>query len=496
MARSLLPFAVALGVLAAGCAQGPAPPPGAASTDPRALPPGCDASRPAVAHLAGGIAVDAPGVRPIPCASYTGSGSGEPTLGVSPTTGAVFFFPAYGAGGNVMRDPVGVAISRDEGATWERVAPQTAGVSPHVVDFDPYFHLDAATGRIYADNLATINCSILSWSDDEGATWTHAASGCLETDHQTIFTGSPTLAPTPVYRNVVYRCAVNAVALAGGSTMTTCQRSRDGGLTWLPPGAPAFVGVAPESTSYCDGATGHGVTDAKGRVYLPKGLCGEPWLAWSDDEGLTWTRVRVSDLGMNRGSDGYPGHDGNVGVDAAGTVYYFWIAKDRLPYLTLSRDGGLTWDTPRMVAAPGVRETTLPSLAVAEDGRLALLYMGSTNSPGAPFPFSECDEPICVGAPPQPPGYEAVTWNGYLATSADAVTFLSATVNDPHDPLVRGACTALGCPRVFDFLDVVFGPDGSLWGSFVDACVGACATSTSTQANANDGLVGRLWSPS
>ena len=41
-----------------------------------------------------------------------------------------------------------------------------------------------------------------------------------------------------------------------------------------------------------------------GTLFVPRGWCGQPWLAISHDEGLTWTRTQVATNGMNTPLEG------------------------------------------------------------------------------------------------------------------------------------------------------------------------------------------------
>jgi hypothetical protein len=431
-----------------------------------------------------------------------GPHSWEPTIGVCPKTGAVFFYPV---------SPLAVAVSTDQGASWKALVPDVAGQRTHLGTNDPYLYVDPATCRVFVDDLlrtrgvGTPNCSMLSWTDDAGATWTNAPSGCWEFDHQTIFAGPPVSSATIGYPNIVYRCAINTVTLSVASTTTTCGKSVDGGLVFTPTGEPAFVtDPALALQGSCDMGSGHGVVDARGFVYLPKGNCGVAMLSISSDEGATWARVKVSDLGMPSTLDGGLGgvrvgpvdgyctvyeHEAGVGVDGAGNVYYFWMAKDRLPYLTVSRDGGHTWDKPRMIGAPGLKEATMPALAVGGNGSLAVAYVGSMNSPGGPYPEAHCGP----GGPPTIPDYANTTWNGYMALTANALdpdlVFWTATINDPADPLVRGVCEPVRCAPIGDFIDVRLGPDGTPWAAFVDGCKAACPKG---ENDWDEGIVGRL----
>ncbi|MBI2078164.1 MAG: exo-alpha-sialidase [Euryarchaeota archaeon] len=427
------------------------------------LPPGCSANRTAVAHVPGAVIVASEvGTLPVPCVSKTGSVSREPTIGIT-AKGTVFHYPAM-VGDNTK--PSGVAVSTDRGATWKRVLPNVAGQPTHLVSTDPYLFVDPVTSRVFADDLNVPNCSMFSWSDDEGATWSHSYSGCMETDHQTIFTGRPVTSTTQGYPNIVYRCAINAVALAGASTMSTCQRSLDGGRIWLPPGQPAFVTPTGKLPTICDGALGHGASDGKGSIYLPKGQCGEPLLAISDDEGMTWRRTTVARNGIR-------GHEAGVGVDPRGNIYYTWVASDGLPYLSVSRDKGATWSAPLMVAAPGVTHAVFPELIVGGEGKIAFVYMG------------------------RQPDTSPTTYEAFLAVSYDALsdapTIFSATVNDPATDAFRvGNC----CGGIQDFIDVRIGPDGTPWGAFVDDCLGPgtqCQEAQEVLDTHREGAAGWFW---
>jgi hypothetical protein len=258
---------------------------------------------------------------------------------------------------------------------------------------------------------------------------------------------------------------------------TACVKSLDGGDAFMLTGTPAY-GPNPDADTgtfgipgVCDGATGHGAVGPDGTVYLPRGWCGQPFLAMSKDEGMTWTRVQVADNGFNAGDDGTTGwdHEASLVADRAGNLYYLWIAHDYRPYLAISRDGGKTWSKPMMIAPPGVTQAALPALAIAPGqppGRIAFLFMGSTNAPTEPYPRVEGR-------------YERVRWNAYLGLTVNALdpnpVLYAAPVNDPHDPLVKGMCAPVRCQAEYDFIDVEVGFDGLPWAVMVDACFqGTC----------------------
>ena len=163
-----------------------------------------------------------------------------------------------------------------------------------------------------------------------------------------------------------------------------------------------------------------------------------------------------------------PSHEAAVVADRNGNIYYTWIASDLLAYLAVSRDGGETWSKPLRISPPGVVQTSLPAIAIAPNapsGKIATLYMGSTNAPGAPYQIDDA-------------AYQGATWNAYLTVTRNALgarpTFHTATINDPRAPLVVGKCGTLRCGAQYDFIDVQVGPDGTPWVSVVQGCAGGC----------------------
>lgn len=215
-----------------------------------------------------------------------------------------------------------------------------------------------------------------------------------------------------------------------------------------------------------------------GSVYVPKGTCDEAMLFISRDEGTSWTGVQVSSIDMAAGE-----HDAGVGVDDAGNVYYFWIGVDRLPYLAVSRDGGLTWGEPFMVGPPGLVEAHLPAAQAGGVGKVAFAYFGSFDSPG-------------MGA--DPGDYAETTWHQLIGMSLDALaddpTFLTAIANPADDPIARGPCGTVRCNNaVKDFIHLEIGPDGTPWVASVDGCITACARGESLENDGREGAVARLW---
>ncbi|MGH2755716.1 MAG: sialidase family protein [Actinomycetota bacterium] len=440
------PRATVIALCIASAAAFNLPPPPAGSTEGRAQ------SNRAAAHRVGGRRVDLGYRRPPRALEHPihGFGAIEPTLGFT-EEGSLFY--------TAMRSntKLDVVRSSDGGETWNDVSPELApGVRAHTIGLDPYLYVDPQTSRVFTIDL-TVACSYVSFSDDEGASWTTNPLGCGRpvNDHQTLFAGPPVTSPTVGYPNVVYYCFNDVIT-------SSCTKSLDGGITFAPTGTPAYVYPDDDPSQSCGGIHGHGVVDSKGKMYLPRQFCGWPYLAISDDEGRTWRRVRVARSRMDS-----PGSDPSVAVDKQGNIYYAWIAgKDRLPYLSVSRDGGRSWTSPAMIAAPGVTEANLVTIDVGDPGSVAFAYAASTDSS---FGCERRD--ACAGridGPPRWHAYMGRTWN---ALSRRPLLF-SATVNDLSDPIVIGGCGPGRCGPLVDFIDVEISPAGDAWGSFVDGVEG------------------------
>ncbi len=426
----------------------------------------------AVAHLAGGVEItDSSVTSRAPDARFyrLGINGWEPTIGVD-TKGRIFYQAR-----NTNLEPQ-VVRSTNEGHTWEIVSPMIGAAPAQPMSLDPILYLDKDTGRVFTNNIPPdITCQPISFTDDAGKTWTNTGI-CGHFDHQNIFTGPPPAdGDQPMgYPNVVYYCAINLVMLSGTSTATTCGRSLDGGLTWLPTGEPAYIspiGGQDQEEPWCDGAVGHGFVGDDGTVYLPRVWCGQAFVSISKDEGLTWEQVQVA------GNGGH-GHEAGIAADSKGNNLYFtWIAGDRLPYLAISRDGGATWEKPMMIAPPGVKRSSLPAIDIGDDGKIAITYIAS-DSPGKK--------------------QEKWAWHGYITITDDALAkspvFYSGTINAKSDPLHIGECGTVRCHSLGDFFDVTIAPDGTPWAAYVDACFKPdyCVPTFEAIGVRGESVVGRL----
>jgi hypothetical protein len=374
-----------------------------------------------------------------------GRRAAEPTIGVDAEGNAFFAAGDFDGPAGLARTEV--LRSTDDGLTWESVQPRIPGTQRTTppTTLDPYVYVDEDTGRVFNPELY-LGCTYMSFSDDKGESWltNPVACGDFVNDHQTVWTGPPPARLAPLmqlYPNVLYYC-FNRVVDAN------CGRSLDGGLTFTPTAGIAFPGFDPAAGGLCGGLHGHIKVDHEGRLYLPKGHCGNPWLAVSEDGGDTWTRTRVSTRVNSQ--DVHTAVD----VDDAGNVYYTWFDRERrLPYLAVSTDHGRTFGDPIMIAPPGVHEVNFPVLTAGAEGRIAIMFPGSTVNDRA---------------------NKSRPWNSYHVVTTNALDeqplFLSITANPVNDPIHRGDCSGR-CAGMFDFLDIVTSPaSGEFWSAITDTC--------------------------
>ncbi len=390
------------------------------------------------------------GEYPIFRSTYVGRNAAEPTIGMTKEGNA--FFPAATFDGPGELADTRLLRTKDFNISWQDITPPLPADLP--VTLDPYVYVEEDSSRVFDADLY-LGSVYLSFSDDQGRTFKTNPIGSgpnLVNDHQSLFAGprpagAPAIVPPttdPKFPELLYYC-FNRIS------DSSCSRSSDGGVSFVPSGAPAYPGVNPATGDFCGGLAGHVGTDRKGNVYLPRGYCGTPFVSVSKDAGTTWTRVPVSN------SVKIFSHEASITSDRDNNLYYTWVSqKYKLPFLATSKDGGRTWSKPLMIAPPDVREAQFVTVAGGKGGGIGISFMGTTVA-------DEADK--------------TRPWDLYTIVSLDALAanplFISNVANPggPTDPIHRGDCPDR-CGNVLDFLDAIISPYGNndLWASGVDTC--------------------------
>ena len=441
---------------------------------------GCSPSRPAVAaDAAGHVLRPQPRGAPIPCGTTTGYGAGETRIFA--TKDAVIYAPAvftpgpaglgYGAQlpgqrFQLLTSPGGLAVTRNNGASWKAVLPMGMTWQPS----DEQEYVDRTTGRFFFYNFggnpfpqtaaATMAPDTvlfpgmeahLMWTADDGTTWHHATACCplLSENPRFVAARAPQGAAQPHgYPNVVYFCANSNIVLTLPGLIRVCSRSLDGGSTWSTPSL-LFSNPIPQHAECGSHGEEFGADDGTYPQAMPDGalvvmvICGgHTFLARSADEGSTWPIIHVGGKPLE-----IPAFD-ELRTDSAGNLYGFKASGGRV-LLRVSRTG-VSWSAPIRMTAPGVTELDAWNPAVRAPGTAVVSYYGKR------------------------PG-QANT-DGYLSATRNALAraplVWSSMVNDPRTPMLNDGSSRPppGDVGYLDFNGSDIGADGTAWGSFIQDC--------------------------
>jgi hypothetical protein len=468
---------------------------------------GCDAGRAAVAYKSGGVPlVPQPGSTPVPCLVATGFGGAEPQI-VALNDGSLVYEPAVvtpglvgtgflpGAPGprlSTQFSPGGLAISGDNGSTWQFNQPAGTTWVPQ----DDALYVDRLTGRLFYYALAAnpvpqagdvppqdqvpAGEAHLMMSPDEGRTWNEVGlPGFVESENPRFTSAPPPEGqPSPTgYPDVVYWCGNNAVNL--GLPLPgyrACYRTLDGGVTWsqvsiLASGpVPQHSSCGSNQETFTDMDPNYPEGSPDGSLYVEV-QCGQStFLARSTDEGLTWPLVQNA-----AGQPVSLPADGELRVDPRGNLYLAYQDGAAID-LRLSKDGGISWTSPIDMTPPGVGAAVQWAFAERGDGEVAVSYLVQRGGQSL--------------------------YDGYLSFSRDASspdpTFFGASLNPLSEPLR----TSSPPPARDDFIGVDITPSGTPWAAFAASCPGpvasgdsAACTGQASNSEANEAVAGRLAWP-
>jgi hypothetical protein len=384
-----------------------------------------------------GHAASAPSFANFAAPAPLGQDSGEPSIGVNWQTGNVMFQAVL----ETLR--VSGFDSSTGTANWTSVGSTLTSVTT----LDPILFTDHTTGRTFVSQLSA-DCSLLAYSDDDGATWTQNPVGCgiaSGADHQTVGGGAWASGGTSVgYPHAVYYCA-QAIATA------QCAASPTGGLVFQP-AVPIYTALQ------CGGLHGHVKVAPDGTAYVPNADCGgRSGVAVTTDNGTTWTVRTVPDSSTQDESDP------SLGIGSGGTVYFGYAAGNGHPKIAVSHDRGRTWSTSVDVGtAFGIQNTQFPAVVAGDDDRASFAFLGTP-----------------TGGDDQAASFAGV-WHLYVATTYDSGATWTTVDATPTDPVQRG-CIWLGggsnqCRNLLDFMDVTIDKVGRVLVGYADGCVGSCVS--------------------
>jgi len=416
------------------------------------------------------------------------NGGGEPSDAVGPD-GTIY----VSAPGDAME----FYRSHDQGVTWTQGSSPESDVGDTSVNVDP-------SGAVYETNLntivigstATLQADVFK-SFDQGVTWPQKGQSTLESSNSS---GQPFF---------VDRQWVDAYIPPGHTTDTSdvyltyhdfgpsqvwVSASSDGGKTF---GLPVSVITSPEAQadSYCNTIPG-GIKVVQsgphaGRIY-DSWMAADPlnpatgcnltqlaafhsvWIAWSDDQGATWTDQLVYDAG--------PLHDGSeifadLTMDNRGNPYVAFamnVQSEFDVWVEASFDGGATWNgkSDGTGAPYKVNATTgthyFATIAAGKPGQVDVAYLRTPTV-----------VPATANGKPTPNADADADWYLYVSQSRNLLTGHPTwkSVQLTAQPMHHGDICTLGlfCAAVpgtnrnlLDFIDIAVDHGGFFHAAYTD----------------------------
>jgi hypothetical protein len=381
-------------------------------------------------------------------------GSGEPSIGVNWKTGTVMY----------QSDLRTMAVTWDKrgDVDWE----ERSSLVESNVSLDPILYTDAKSGRTWVSQLGA-NCSLMSFTDDDGKSWT-PTQGCgpgVYVDHQTVGAGpyAPGLVQpvSAVSGYATYYCA-QAVAEA------SCSRSDNGGLTFGP-AVPMY------NINQCGGLHGHVRVAPDGTAYVPQMSCGDNQaLIVTEDNGLTWNVRKIPGSKVNEESDP------SVAAGSDSTVYVGWQdggwQENTRALVSVTRDHGKTYSKPADVSSKlGLKNVQFPEVIAGDGDRAAFAFLGTK-----------------TGGNDQVNTFTG-EWRLYIAMTYDRGKTWT-TVNATPSELVQRGCiqlTACNHRNLLDFNDITVDKMGRVLVGWADGCPRACEKGAEWSGNWHSATITR-----
>ena len=384
----------------------------------------------------------------IPPADLDGN-QGEPSIGYVPDSKLAFILSGLRTLWLKFPQDLEPALPKACDGEWaDRSAPVT-----NTVSLDPIAVADSLvqgqhTSRVWVGQLIGVNSS-MSFSDDGGETWTPNQGGppLAATDHQTIAAGPYPASLAPLFPTPVYP---NAFYYCGQDiAFASCARSDNGGLTFNQP-VPIYT------INDCAGIHGHVRVAPDGTVAVPSKACGtNVAITVSEDGGSTWDIRKV------------PGsvpsiRDPSIAWATDNAGYFCHSNGPGRAVISVTRDKGVTWEPSVEVGAEmGIKHVMFTHMIAGDPDRATCAYVGTTTE-GNPTALDFTG-----------------TWHVYFSTTYDGgKTWV--TVNATPNDIVQGVGGIWNSGgdnanrNLLDFNEITIDEDGYPMYGYADGCMGGC----------------------
>ena len=201
---------------------------------------------------------------------------------------------------------------------------------------------------------------------------------------------------------------------------------------------------------------------------------GNAAVAFSEDNGITWTVSEVPD-GSAEGE-----WDPSVGIASDGTIYLGYQDINGHAKIAVGHhvDGGgvpgagsISWATSIDVGSQfGINNVTFPAVVAGDPDRAAFAFFGTTQAD-----CLNCTpvEDHTGGANDDPSLFTGV-WYLYIATTLDHGQTWTTQNITPNDPVQRRPiCGGSTCRNLLDFFDATIDKEGRVLVGYDDGCVSA-----------------------
>lgn len=391
----------------------------------------------------------------------TGVGGGDSHQAVGQVTHSVFFVDLSGA-------CVTMNISRDLGQTWSQ-NDLGCESNPGAIDDRQWVAVDETGGlrNVY-----------MNFNNDSGCLATSQPGCSIVFVKSTDDGGANTPADFAASTCNAF-ASTSPEGAAADDAPTACPDPSDPNLYIA---GPVTVDTSPSSAHWHT-------------LYIPferyDGANFSAWVAISTDQGNTWTRHLVANLGPHDAANIFP----ELTIDTAGNLYYTWSQAQSVNtsqpdlegetdvYYTYSEGGGLegTWATPIDITKETGDSAVFPWMVAGSPGQVDLVMykansglnpnVAFTNPSGQPDDSCSAPSATCIG--------NTTVWNTYFGQSQNALNpganFKLVQISD-HPIHQGGVCTqGIACQSnqyqnrdLLDFLTIDVDHTGAAYTTWAD----------------------------